>query len=502
MNYDFVNSAHGFQIVIHLCIISCALLLGSTLRSKIHFLQKYLIPAPMIGGLFLFFFYNYLAKYLDLSPAITVLKTVVLENGEIVKKEVSVSFLEELMFHLLNISFIAMQLRIPVKKEKAQRKGTLWANVTALLAEYGLQCTLGLLAAALLLKSLLPGSAVSLGLTLCLGFELGPGQAQSMAQVWEGSSYNVVNASDVGLTMAAIGFVIGSVVGVILINRAAKKGWLSAEYVEKLRNRKVGNGFFRSKEDRVASSYLTTASESMDTFTLHLALILFTYLLSFLVLAGLEWLVRRFIGGKVVEAITGLWGINFVVSMLCAILVRKVIIAAHAEHVIDNHTCNRIDGIAVDITVAACLGAIQVAAIQQYWLTILVLTVIGIGITCFLTPWFCSRLFGDYSFMRFLMIFGTANGTLPTALSLLRVVDPDFETPVAQEYANSTGIMFVFALPILALVNWPANGRVWPFVGITSAYVLISFLLYLKLAGKRAFAKGGYFYMPSDEAKN
>lgn len=479
MNY--IHSAHDFTIVIHLCIISCALLLGSTLRSKVHFLQKYLIPAPMIGGLFLFIFYNYFSPWLNL--------------------ETGTFFLEELMFHLLNISFIAMQLRIPVKKEKQQRKGALWANVTALLAEYGLQCTFGLLAAVLLLKAILPGSAVALGLTLCLGFELGPGQAESMAKVWEGAPYNVANASDVGLTMAAIGFVIGSVVGVVLINRAAKKGWLSAEYVEKLRNRKVGNGFFTRKEDRVASSYQTTASESMDTFTLHIALILFTYLLSFLVLAGIEWLVARFIGGKVLEAVVGLWGINFVVSMLCAILVRKVLIAAHAEHVIDNQTCNRIDGIAVDFTVAACLGAIEVAAIRQYWLVILVLTVIGIAITCFLTPWFCSRLFKDYSFMRFLMIFGTANGTLPTALSLLRVVDPDFETPVAQEYANSTGIMFIFALPILALVNWPAKGNVWPFIAITGAYVLIAFVLYLKLAGKRAFAKGGYFYMES-ESKN
>ena len=475
---SYVHSAHDFTVVIHLCIIACALLLGSTLRSKVKILQKYLIPAPMIGGLFLFIFYNYMAEYLNLA------------SGTV--------FLEELMFHLLNISFIAMQLRIPAKKEKSKRKGALWSNVTALLAEYGLQCTLGLLAAALILKAVLPGSSVAIGLTLCLGFELGPGQAESMAKVWEGAPYNVANAGDVGLTMAAIGFVIGSVVGVILINRAARKGWLSADYVEKLRNRKVGNGFFRKGEDRVATSFQTTASESMDTFTLHIALILFTYLLSFLVLAGLEWLVATFIGGKVLEAVTGLWGINFVISSLCAILVRKVIIAVHAEHVIDNHTCNRIDGIAVDFTVAACLGAIEVAAIRQYWLPIVVLTAIGIFITCFVTPWFCSRLFKDFSFMRFLMIFGTANGTLPTALSLIRVVDPDFETPVAQEYVNSTGLMFVFALPILALVNWPAKGNVWPFMAITAAYVLIAFILYLKLAGKRAFAKGGYFYMPED----
>lgn len=477
MNY--IHSAHDFTIVIHICIIACALLLGSTLRSKIKVFQKYLIPAPMIGGLFLFFFYNYIARYLNL------------EAGRF--------FLEELMFHLLNVSFIAMQLRIPAEKEKVQRKGALWSNVTALLAEYGLQCFLGLIVAALLLRRFLPGSSVALGLTLCLGFELGPGQAESMAKVWEGSPYNVPNAGDVGLAMAAIGFVIGSVVGVVLINRAARKGWLSADYVQKLRTRKSGTDFFRLKKDRVATSYQTTVSESMDTFTLHIALIMFTYLISFLILAGIEKLVSVTVGGKVLEAVTGLWGINFVFSSLCAIVVRKTLIATHAEHVIDNQTCNRIDGIAVDFTVAACLGAIEIAAIRQYWVVILALTLVGVAITCFITPWFCSRLFKDYSFMRFLMIFGTANGTLPTALSLVRVVDPDFETPVAQEYVNSTALIFVFALPILALVNWPAKGNLWPFIGITAVYVLVSFILYLKLAGKRAFSKGGYFYMPSEE---
>ena len=93
---SYIHSSHDFTVIIHLCIIACALLLGSTLRSKISFLRKYLIPAPMIGGVFLFIFYNYIAKYLNL------------QSGK--------AFLEELMFHLLNISFIAMQLRIPDKK--------------------------------------------------------------------------------------------------------------------------------------------------------------------------------------------------------------------------------------------------------------------------------------------------------------------------------------------------------------------------------------------------
>ncbi|MBO4716319.1 MAG: hypothetical protein J5599_00300 [Spirochaetales bacterium] len=47
---SYIHSAHDFTVVIHLCIIACALLLGSTLRSKVGFLRKYLIPAPMVGG--------------------------------------------------------------------------------------------------------------------------------------------------------------------------------------------------------------------------------------------------------------------------------------------------------------------------------------------------------------------------------------------------------------------------------------------------------------------
>lgn len=469
----YIHAGHDFSVIIHLCIISCSLLIGSYLRSKSKLLQKYLIPAPMLGGVFLFFFYNYVAGLLNLG------------DGP--------EFMEELIFHLLNISFIAMQLRIPVS-EKTKRKTALWQNVTALLAEYGLQGTVGLLAAVLLLKKWLPGAGRALGLTLCLGFELGPGQAESVAKVWEGAPYNVPYAGDVGLAMAAIGFVVGSIGGVVLINRAAKKGWISPEYVEKLRSRKVGNGFFKDRKDQLTGSYQTTAQESMDTLTLHMILILFTYLLSYLFMAGIELLVARYAGGKVLEAVQGLWGINFVISSLFAIIVRKVICAANAEHIIDNGTCNRINGITVDFTIAACLGAIEVAAIRSYIVPILVLSALGIFITCFVTPWFCSRLFDDFSFFRFLMIFGTANGTLPTALSLVRVVDPDFETPVAQDYVNSTGVMFVFALPILAFVNWPAQGMVWPYVALVGAYIVISFIMYCLLAKKRGFAKGGYFY--------
>ena len=94
------------------------------------------------------------------------------------------------------------------------------------------------------------------------------------------------------------------------------------------------------------------------------------------------------------------------------------------------------------------------------------------------------------------MIFGTANGTLPTALSLIRVVDPDFETPVASDYVYSTGIMFFLAIPIILCVNLPANGHFWLFVGLTGLYTLGALIAYIALAKKKAFKKTGtFFYM-------
>lgn len=476
------HGGYDFTVILHLCALCLSLLIGSYLRSKIKFLRKYLIPAPMIGGIFLLLFYNYVAP-----------KIPGLVNGP--------EFLGELMFHLLNVSFISMQLRVPEKKTKPQRKGIMRQNLCALLGEYGMQTTFGLLTAGILLKKYLPGAARTIGLCLPLGFELGPGQAESMAKVWEGAPYFVQNASEVALAMAAIGFLVGSIVGVILINTGAKKGWISEKYIEKLRNRKIGSGFFKDDKDRIPTSFQTTVSESMDTFSLHIGLVFLVYLISYLFMAGLEFIVAKYVGGKILEAVQGLWGINFVVCSLVAILVRKIIIARHAEHIIDNHTCNRIEGVSVDLTVAACLGAIEIEAVKGYIVPIIVLTVVGMIITCVITPWICSRLFADYPFMRFLMIFGTANGTLPTALSLVRVVDPDFETPVAQDYANSTGLMFVFALPIIALANWVAQGKYWIFVGLASLYIVASVILYFVEAGKKAFAKPGqYFYV--EDKKN
>ena len=117
------------------------------------------------------------------------------------------------------------------------------------------------------------------------------------------------------------------------------------------------------------------------------------------------------------------------------------------------------------------------------------------------SPIHARRLYSDYAFLRMLVLFGTATGTLPTGLSLLRVVDPDFETPVARDYAYASGMVFVFVFPLILFVNLPAYSYsqnnpalFYTMLAITGVYTLIFIVVYKILAGKKAFKKMGTFF--------
>ena len=108
-----------FNAIINLGIVCAGLLIGALLRAKVRILQHFLIPSAIIGGFFLLFFYNYAAPHLGLNA----------------------DFLGDLVYHLLNISFIAMALRNPSddKPKDGSGRRSLAQNVVAIFGQYGLQ---------------------------------------------------------------------------------------------------------------------------------------------------------------------------------------------------------------------------------------------------------------------------------------------------------------------------------------------------------------------------
>ena len=474
----------NWNYIIHIGIISFSLLLAALMRARISFFQRYLIPAPILAGVLLLVFYNYIAPLWGLQS----------------------DYLGELVYHLLNISFISMMLRVTGKRQVEHNgKRILAQNVTAVIGQYGIQCFVGLIITALLIATIKPDLFPAFGFTLALGFELGPGQAFSIGSTWERMGF--VGGSSVGLTMAAIGFLLGSFGGVVLINQGLKRGWIGKSYADKIKKKSIRTGFFsRLESERPVGSFLSTDGESLDTFSYHIALVMLTYLLSWGFLTLLSKLLGL-IGPMGEELAESLWGINFIFSAFCALGVKMFMKLVKVETTIDNGTCNRISGLSVDLTVAASLGAISLVAVQGYWVPILALVLAGAFITLVVLPAYCSRLYDDHQFYRMLLIYGTATGTLPTGLALLRVVDPEFETPVATDYLYSVGIIFILAIPIILSVNLPAFSVTknrpelfWLAVGISAVYMVGAFLAYLLLAKKRAFAKRGKLFHVEDEA--
>lgn len=104
----------SWKVIIDAGLISAALLLATLIRSKVRFFQKYLIPNALTAGFLLLPLYNYVLPPIGYS-----------KNG-----------LGDLVYHLLNISFIAMSLRSSPPKVKGHKGGGVLGMSSGILMGY------------------------------------------------------------------------------------------------------------------------------------------------------------------------------------------------------------------------------------------------------------------------------------------------------------------------------------------------------------------------------
>lgn len=458
----------SWHFLIDMGIIGGALMIATWMRSKIKFFQRFLIPNALTAGFLLFPLYNWVFPLLDMG-------TMSLEN---------------IVYHFLNISFIAMTLR--VSKEKRRSSRAVFATSTMVLSQYAIQCFLGTIITIILIKTIIPDLFPGFGLFAVLGYSLGPGQAFAIGTGWEAMGFEGLGS--VGLTFGALGFVWASFGGIFLVNYGMRKGWVSKEEKARIDERNVRQGVLHRGES-IESSEVTniTNPEAIDPLAFSSGLVLATYLLAYLGLTGLSRLLGL-LGNNGVMLATNLWGIMFIFCGLTAMVVKAFLKGLRIEFIIDNQRMTRISGFSVDFMVASAIAAISAAVVAEYWIPIaLVAGLTGLA-TTFSHIWLSSRVFQDHVFYRTILIYGAATGTLPTGLALLRIIDPQFETPASRDFMISAGLTFVAAIPIILTANRPAvgalNGTLTPtyqVLGLYTLYVIICFVAYLFLSGRRKF---------------
>lgn len=471
----------SWTLFVDLGIISFAMLLATLIRSRVPFFQRFLIPNALTAGFILLPFYNFVAPLLGLGT-----------DG-----------LGEMIYHLLSISFVAMTLRKSPRAGKKGDRGIISFSV-GVLSQYGLQAFIGLLLTIIFISTFAPTLFPAFGFLCPLGFALGPGQAFAIGKGWEALGFN--GAGTVGLTFAAVGFLWACFGGMFLINYGIRRGWMSKEQAEALNKRGIRRGVYKRESTLPSAGSLTTESEAIDSMTFNTGVVLAVYFLSYLFLHLVTYLLS-FAGDMGRELAVNLWGISFVFAALVAIVIKQIFKITKLEYVLDNGTLTRISGLSVDLMVTSAVAAISLVIVAEYWLPILLLSVVVGPLILITVPWFCSRLFRDHQFHRMLMIYGVSTGTLPTGLALLRVIDPDFETPVASDYMYSAGLTFILAIPFILAINLPAYASTqnnmplfWLAVLVSFVYMVVMFIAFLVLSKGRAFKKASTIWLRQDKS--
>ncbi len=417
----------SFSAVISLAWVGAFLILGMFLRSAFPLFRKYLVPSCVIGG----------------AMGLLVQNSGVLNSLGI---GMDVEFLQEFVFHLFCLTWVFMGLRKPDPSEaqktaKASTKRIAWYyGVTASVG--GIACLVGMTSSWVLHHMGVYTGPETSGVLIPYAFITGPGQALTIAAIWEGAS-EFVGLTDLALASGATGFAVAIIVGVFLINIIARKKKLD---IVNCPSAEEECGYYGECTEKQSAGEQTTSVTSIDVLAWHIAIGLLTYLGIFLIAVVCYVLLPP--AAKVI-----IWAFFFLMCSLFAILVRNIMVKMNLGHLLCNAMNTRLSNTIVDFMIAGTFISIQLGNVMQYLTVYVVCTVLGALSVAVVTWWVFSKLKED-GVEGFAFVFGCLSGTISTAFILLRLVDPEMKSPVPVHYAlsNSLGLIFgVATMPVMHL---------------------------------------------------
>lgn len=153
-----------------------------------------------------------------------------------------------------------------------------------------------------------------------------------------------------------------------------------------------------------------------------------------------------------------IYGFNFLLGVLAATVLKTVLNFLNRKNIIHRHYTNnflltRATNFFYDIMVTAGIAAIRMSIIGKYWAVLLVMGIVGLLVTYVYVYFVCRKLFPNYVEQQFLAMYGMLTGTASTGVILLREIDGDFKTPVADNLVYQNFPAMVFGFPILLLAT-------------------------------------------------
>ena len=453
--FDLTQFDDVWKIVLQIALLLGFLLIGNILRRKIPFLRKAFIPSALIGGLLLFLV-NFLFS---------------LAKIEIVDKRI----MQVITYHALAVGFIASSLKIFENKDKKTPIFESVQNGAITGGTYMLQAVVGI-TVSIIFFYVTQTFFYDAGMLLPLGFGQGPGSALTWDVNFSAMNNSFKGNGSVGLTIASIGFVVASIVGIIYMNIFARKGEIQRKEEVIVRDISKFEGENEIKD-----------TDSIDKFSIQIALVATCFVIAFLIMLFFAKL-SEWTGIALFNSVA--WGFNFIWGVIAASLLKPIIKFLEKKKImkhryINNYQMDRISGFAFDLMIIAGVAAIDVETVGNYIWFILIVCAVGTIVTIIYVRLMCKLVFKKFPHEAFLTNFGTLTGTASNGMILLKEVDPNMDTPMANIFIISQLPAMVFVAPILLLTSFSATSLTQCFIALgIFAFLLILYTTVLVLSAK------------------
>jgi ESS family glutamate:Na+ symporter len=469
MNYSASNTSL-WNLIIQVGLIALFLLLANLLRRKIPFFRKSLMPTAVLAG-FLFLILR--------TAGLFIFKAETLEK--LPYNPFDTTILETVTYHGIAIGFIALSLRV-TKKSGEEKSGLVAPKSGALIVStYLVQGIAGLVISLLLFFTFMPNLFAASGILLPMGYGQGPGQANNIGTSFENLGF--AGGRSFGLAIAAAGYLCACIVGVIYINVLARRKKRERAAHEELSGSVVTVADFQDENE-------IPIAESLDKFSVQFALVLLVYFITFLVSWGLDALITKLAPGVAKTVSPLLWGFNFIIGTLMAMLTRKVLgvfrkTKAMTRQYQNNYLLSRISGLAFDLMIVCGIASINIEDLSGLWVPFALMAVAGGAVTFFWLKWLSGKIYPAYSEEAFVSMYGMMTGTISSGVMLLRETDPNFRTPAANNLLTGSAFAIVFGAPMLLLVGLAPQSLLLTWLTLGLLVVYLALLLVFLLAVRR-----------------
>ncbi|NNF03280.1 MAG: hypothetical protein HKN17_02335 [Rhodothermales bacterium] len=271
-----------------------------------------------------------------------------------------------------------------------------------------------------------------------------------------------------GLTIAAIGFLVAYFQGMVMVGRHERRVRTDPAHVP---TDDTDGATVRS-----APSVPDLDVRAIEPLAILTGLIGALYWVTWMVVSLLADLLA---GAGLAQEIPVLWSFHFIIANLIALFVRHVVLRRFGAGWVNDHLLAGMTGTLAEYLVATSIMAISLTVAWRFALPIALICLAGALFTWLFVRSLTRIVFRRYRFERFIGLFAQMTGTISSGLALIRVSDPGFRTPVAQELVLSSGMALALGFPLLILINLPFtafDGAFRGFVivwGLMAAYLVI-----------------------------